>query len=69
MDKLLDTDLNIENAALYIYDHFGYDENVQKAILNGSMGKYGITYKLNTQVIGNWIYEYIKKPKKYNDSI
>ena len=68
MDRLNDTDLNVENTAKAIFDHFGYDDKVQKAILNGSMGKFGVTYKLTTQVIGHWIYSSQKKKINY-DSI
>ena len=52
-----------------IYNMFGNDKKVQEAILLGSFGKFGVTYKLTTQVIGNWISEYKKPSKKYNDSI
>ena len=51
-----------------IYTMFGNDKSVQEAILFGSFGKYGTTYKLTTQEIGKWIYTY-KKPKFIKDSI
>jgi len=57
MDRLGDTELKFNSTAQDIYKHFGYNEKVQTAILNGSMGKYGVTYKLTTQVIGSWIYK------------
>jgi len=28
------------------------------AIVRGASGKYGVNYKLNTQVIGSWLYSY-----------
>jgi len=68
MSRLKDTELDVPKTAKDIYDHFGYDNNVQRAILNGSMGKYGVTYKLTTQVIGNWIYKSREKKINY-DSI
>lgn len=57
MDRLQDTELNVIQATKEIYEYFGYDIKMQKAILDGSMGKYGVTYKLTTQVIGNWIFK------------
>jgi hypothetical protein len=64
MDRLGDVELKFNSTAQDIYKHFGYDEKVQNAILNGSMGKYGVTYKLTTQVIGSWIYK--SRIKKVN---
>lgn len=37
-------------------------DKIQKAIRNGSLGKYGQTYRLSTQEICRWIREY-NKPK------
>ena len=53
---------NPEATVNDIYKMFGNDKKVQEAILFGSFGKYGTTYKLTTQEIGKWIYTY-KKPK------
>ena len=33
------------------------------AIVRGASGKYGVSYKLTTQVIGSWLYSY-KNEKK-----
>jgi len=66
MSRLGDTELNVQKAAKDIYDNFGYSNDVQKAILKGSLGGYGIPYKLTTAVIGSWIYE-SRKPKKTNN--
>ncbi len=63
MNRLNDTELDIVKSAESIYSHFGYDIKVQKAILDGSMGKYGVTFKLTTQVIGSWIYKSREKKR------
>lgn len=34
--------------------------HLQKAIKNGSLGHYGYTYKLSTQVVCIWVREYLK---------
>jgi len=38
-------------------------KDIREALRNGSLAKYGITYKLNTQVICFWIREYLKSKK------
>jgi len=65
MDRLSDTELNPQQTAIDIFENFGNSDNVQKAIRKGSMGGYGITFKLTTQVIGYWIYQ--SKIKKINN--
>jgi len=59
------TDMVLKNkneVALRISDlttEMGFTENTFKiAILRGSSGKYGVSYKLNTQVICSWLYSY-----------
>lgn len=41
------------------------DAQIRDAIRNGGLGKYGVSYKLSTQVVCFWIREYLrdKKPK------
>jgi hypothetical protein len=38
-------------------------EEIQKAIRNGSLGKYGRTYKFSTQEVCIWIREYLEDKK------
>jgi hypothetical protein len=57
MDRVGDTELNVINTASDIFNKFGYDIHIRRAISDGSFGKYGVTFKLTTQVIGNWIYQ------------
>ena len=66
MDRLSDTELNPQQTAIDIFENFGNSDEVQKAILKGSLGGYGIPYKLTTAVIRSWIYE-SRKPKKTNN--
>lgn len=57
------TDLvNIEFVTKDIISEFPKmkEEEIVKAIKNGSLGKYGRTYKLCTQEICIWIREYLK---------
>ena len=39
-------------------------EDIQKAIRNGSLGKYGKTYRFSTQEVCIWIREYLKEKNK-----
>jgi hypothetical protein len=40
--------------------------DIQKAIRNGSLGKYGATYKFSTQVVCMWIRQYLKEKNAKN---
>jgi hypothetical protein len=40
--------------------------DIIEAIRQGSLGKYGLTYKLNTQAVCYWINQYLKEKYKYN---
>lgn len=59
---------NVNATVEDILNNFDYNDNTKKAILKGSLGGYGVTYKLTTQVIGHWIYTNQKKKINY-DSI
>ena len=37
------------------------DDDFKKAIRNGSLGKYGRTFKLSTQEVCIWVREYLKE--------
>lgn len=56
---------NINKTIKDILDEFPKvtNEQLKKAIRNGSMGKYGVSYRLSTQQICFWIREYIKENK------
>ena len=59
-------EINIEKASIDIHIEFGKKLNlkdIMTAIRTGAMGKYGVNYKLTTQVVGSWIYKYIKETK------
>jgi len=60
--KLSDVNATVDD----IINIFGYNDKIKQAILNGSVGKYGVTFKLTTQVVCSWIYE-SRKPKKTNN--
>jgi hypothetical protein len=65
------TDSEISNIDLTINDIFNEFKNkkigdVIEAIRQGSLGKYGLTYKLNTQAICYWINQYLKEKYKTN---
>lgn len=57
---------NIENMIKDLMSEFVFlsDEDLKKAIRNGSLGKYGKTYKLTTQEVCIWIREYLKERNK-----
>lgn len=38
-------------------------KDIREALRNGSLAKYGVTYKLNTQVLCFWIREHLKTKK------
>jgi hypothetical protein len=59
-----DASLDLESTANDISVEFKgklKENDVIKAIRNGSMGKYGVNYKLTTQIISSWIYKYLKQ--------
>lgn len=66
MQRTGTTELNIQEAIKDVTDEFRLmkDERLIQAIRNGSLGKYGKTYKLTTQVICIWIREYLKETNK-----
>jgi hypothetical protein len=53
---------NLENIAKDIITEFGFITEIQmiKAIRNGSLGKYGRTFKFSSQEVCIWIREYLK---------
>lgn len=57
--------LNIEKTIKDVLDEFPKltDNQFRKAIRNGSLGKYGRSFKVSTQEICFWIREYIKENK------
>lgn len=59
-------DIN-RGMAIDIYNEFEElnENDIKKAIRNGSLGKYGFTYKLTTQVVCIWIREYLKENDKW----
>lgn len=66
MQRCDSLDLNAVKAATDIEAEFIRKLNIneiKKAIRTGAMGKYGVNYKLTTQVVGSWIYKYIKETK------
>jgi hypothetical protein len=56
---------NIDSTIKDIIDEFGYVQlkNIIAAIRQGSLGYFGQTYRLNTQVVCVWIREYLKSKK------
>ena len=48
---------DIKATAEDLLKTFEYNKIMMQAIKDGSMGKYGVTFKLTTQVIGSWIYK------------
>ena len=59
---------NIDNIVLDISEEFKSKKlvDVKEAIRQGAFGKFGITYKISTQVIGYWINQYLKEKYKTN---
>lgn len=57
----------LDNMVEDIYNEFYFlkDEEIQKAIRNGSLGIYGKMYRFSTQEVCIWIREY-KKSKQPN---
>jgi transcriptional regulator NrdR family protein len=66
MDRCDSHELKLESCSNDIEVEFINKLNVneiKKAIRTGAMGKYGVNYKITTQVVGSWIYKYIKETK------
>ena len=64
MGRCDSNELNLEESAKDINIEFAKKLNlteIMTAIRTGAMGKYGVNYKLTTQVVGSWIYKYIKE--------
>lgn len=61
---------NIENMVKDILTEFPKlnDDSMSMAIRNGSLGKYGRTYKLSTQEVCIWIREHLKSSSQYYDN-
>ena len=65
------TDCEIKNIDWLISDiisEFGNKKTIDilEAIKQGSIGKFGISFKLTTQVVGYWINQYLKEKYKTN---
>lgn len=63
VDRVESEPKNIENTISDILNEFPKikEPEFRKALRNGGLGKYGVTYKLTTQVICYWIREYKKE--------
>lgn len=62
----LDMDFkDIDSTAIDLIEEFRNIslKDIRESLRNGSLAKYGVTYKLNTQVICFWIREYLKSKK------
>jgi len=59
---------NIDNLVLDISEEFKNKKlvDIKEAIRQGAFGKFGITYKISTQVVGYWINQYLKEKYKTN---
>lgn len=70
-ERTLTEPYNIDNMVKDIVSEFPRinPEEIVKAIRNGSLGKYGKTYKLSTQEVCIWIREYLKEKNKVNIGI
>lgn len=55
--------INIDNVVIDILSEFKHlkTNDFTNALRNGGLGKYGRTYKLNTQELCFWIREFTKK--------
>ena len=40
--------------------------DIQKAIRNGALGKYGVSYRFSSQIVCFWVREFIKEKNKKN---
>jgi predicted RNA binding protein with dsRBD fold (UPF0201 family) len=65
MDRLNMQFKDINETILDISTEFNYMslKQIREALRNGSLGKYGRTYKLSTQEVCFWIREYLKANK------
>lgn len=59
---------NIDNIYLDISEEFKHEKiiDVKEAIRQGCFGRFGISYKLTTQVVGYWINQYLNLKYKRN---
>lgn len=59
---------NIDNVVFDVSEEFKNKKlvDVKEAIRQGAFGKFGITYKISTQVVGYWINQYLKEKYKTN---
>jgi len=59
---------NIDNMVKDILSEFPKlkDDDLTLAIRNGSLGKYGKTFKLSTQEVCIWIREFLKEKNRVN---
>jgi hypothetical protein len=57
---------NYDKTIKDIESEFSYmpTKEITKAIRNGALGKFGLTYKFNTQIVCYWIREYQKEKNK-----
>ena len=58
--------IDLSNMAIDVVNEFRRIEitEIQKAIRNGALGKYGRTYRMSTQEVCIWIREYLKEKNK-----
>ncbi len=58
--------IDLSNMANDVVNEFRRIEitEIQKAIRNGALGKYGRTYRMSTQEVCIWIREYLKEKNK-----
>lgn len=66
MERTRTDAFNIENLVKDVLSEFPKlpSDDFTTAIRNGSLGKYGPTYKFSTQIICVWIREYLKEKNK-----
>lgn len=59
---------NIDNLVLDILEEFKKENiiDIREAIRQGGFGKFGISYKITTQVVGYWINQYLNLKYKRN---
>ena len=56
-------DINLTTKDINTEFNFMTIKQIREALRNGSLGKYGRTYKLSTQEVCFWIREYLKANK------
>lgn len=66
LERTNTTVINIENTISDIKSEFSNVDikDIQKALRNGGLGKYGRTFKFSTQEICIWIREHLKEKEK-----